>query len=233
MAAEQRPVTWRVNLRGRVDEYVARVLDSIQSAIVTLQEQVEALRRSSNSSISASSIRKELQTGGSAPLNVEGLLGKLSQPQTGGAPSRTTNPSLSDPLVQDGALFVLLGAPNQLYRVNGSHSPMTFDSIGGSGSVTSVNGASSASGFTLTGGPFATSGTLTFNVSSAANARTTLGIDALATKKSNLSAAVAPTVNDDSGAGYAIGSTWIDTVADDIYMATDVTVGAALWRKLN
>lgn len=102
----------------------------------------------------------------------------------------------------------------------------------GNGTVTSVNGASGASGFALTG-TVTSAGSITFSISNAANARTTLGIDDIATKKSNLSAAVAPTVNEDSGDGYGIGSLWIDTSADNVYIATDVTVGAALWRLLN
>jgi hypothetical protein len=66
----------------------------------------------------------------------------------------------------------------------------------------------------------------------AATARTSLGIDAVATKKSNLSAAVAPTVADDSSAGYAIGSFWIDTVLQDGYWLMDASVGAAVWKKI-
>lgn len=50
--------------------------------------------------------------------------------------------------------------------------------------------------------------------------------------KSN-TAIIAPTVNDDSGDGYALFSLWIDTVLGDVYMAVDVTVGAAVWRQLN
>lgn len=45
----------------------------------------------------------------------------------------------------------------------------------------------------------------------------------------NYAATAAPTVNDDSGDGYTIGSHWVDTVADVVYMATDVTAGAANW----
>jgi hypothetical protein len=44
-------------------------------------------------------------------------------------------------------------------------------------------------------------------------------------------ATVAPTINDDSGDGYGIGSRWIDTVTDKEYVATDVTVGAAVWKE--
>lgn len=68
--------------------------------------------------------------------------------------------------------------------------------------------------------------------SDAANARTNLGIDAIATKLSNLSAAVAPTVNEDSGDGYDVGSFWLDTTADDAYICLDAAVGAAVWRKI-
>jgi hypothetical protein len=47
--------------------------------------------------------------------------------------------------------------------------------------------------------------------------------------KSNLSASVAPTINEDSGDGYGIGSLWIDTTAAQLYVCEDATVGAANW----
>lgn len=46
----------------------------------------------------------------------------------------------------------------------------------------------------------------------------------------NMSASAAPTVNDDSGDGYAVGSTWYDTTADVMYACLDATVGTAVWR---
>lgn len=49
--------------------------------------------------------------------------------------------------------------------------------------------------------------------------------------KSNLSAAVAPTANDDSGDGYAIGSRWTDTTAKKEYVCLDATVAAAVWTE--
>jgi hypothetical protein len=52
-------------------------------------------------------------------------------------------------------------------------------------------------------------------------------------QKQNLSATVAPTANDDSGDGYVVGSTWIDTVTGNAYIATDVTTGAAVWDLTN
>jgi hypothetical protein len=45
-------------------------------------------------------------------------------------------------------------------------------------------------------------------------------------------ATVAPGVGDDTGDGYAVGSVWVDTTADKIYQAVDVTLGAAVWKEL-
>lgn len=44
-----------------------------------------------------------------------------------------------------------------------------------------------------------------------------------------LDASVPPTVNDDSSAGYAVGSMWIDTLANEAYRCVDPTAGAAIW----
>lgn len=44
-------------------------------------------------------------------------------------------------------------------------------------------------------------------------------------------ATTAPTVNDDSADGYAVGSVWIDVTNDVFYVALDVTVGNAIWRQ--
>lgn len=50
--------------------------------------------------------------------------------------------------------------------------------------------------------------------------------------RNNLAAAVAPTVTDDSSASYAVGSRWIDTVADRHWICVDATAGAAVWLEL-
>ena len=47
----------------------------------------------------------------------------------------------------------------------------------------------------------------------------------------NLAAAAAPTVNEDSGDGYSVGSRWIDTTNDKEYVCLDATVGAAVWTE--
>lgn len=42
-----------------------------------------------------------------------------------------------------------------------------------------------------------------------------------------------PTVNDDSADGYIIGDVWVNTSSDTIFMASEVTVGAAIWRDVS
>lgn len=48
-------------------------------------------------------------------------------------------------------------------------------------------------------------------------------------KLNNFAATGAPTVNDDSGDGYSIGSQWYDGSNDNMYHCLDATVGAAVW----
>lgn len=48
-----------------------------------------------------------------------------------------------------------------------------------------------------------------------------------------LDATTAPTANDDSGDGYAVGSVWIDTTNDLVYQCVDATATAAVWKLLN
>lgn len=40
---------------------------------------------------------------------------------------------------------------------------------------------------------------------------------------------VNPTANDDSSAGFDVGTVWINTATDDVFLAADVSVGAAVW----
>lgn len=48
-----------------------------------------------------------------------------------------------------------------------------------------------------------------------------------------IDATAAPTVNDDAGDGYSVGSIWIDTTNDRSYILTDSTVGAAVWQQFS
>jgi hypothetical protein len=48
----------------------------------------------------------------------------------------------------------------------------------------------------------------------------------------NIGASVDPTVNEDSGDGYAVGSLWINTTLDKAFYCLDSTVAAAVWLSL-
>ena len=54
----------------------------------------------------------------------------------------------------------------------------------------------------------------------------------LGTKKCNISATAAPTVNDDTDSGYEILSMWIDITNDRHYICLDASAGAAVWLEL-
>lgn len=58
---------------------------------------------------------------------------------------------------------------------------------------------------------------------------TTTGV--VSSLKDNIGAATAPTVNDDSGDGYSVGSRWYDTTNDQEYVCLDATVTAAVWVR--
>lgn len=128
--------------------------------------------------------------------------------------------------VQQQQLFNLQSTNFASGSTNGEIAVYSTTSQGyAAGTLTANNGL----GVAFSSAPFG----LVISINNAATMRTDLGIDTIATKKSNLGASAAPTVNDDSGGGYAIGSIWVDTTADNVYMAVDVTVGAAVWRQLN
>ena len=50
--------------------------------------------------------------------------------------------------------------------------------------------------------------------------------------KNNFTAVIAPTVSDGSAAGYSIGSGWLNTTTGFLYVASAVTVGAAVWGNV-
>jgi hypothetical protein len=53
--------------------------------------------------------------------------------------------------------------------------------------------------------------------------------NALTTRKDNTSTSN-PTVNDDTGDGYTVGSHWYNTTADSVFICVDASSGAAIWE---
>jgi len=68
----------------------------------------------------------------------------------------------------------------------------------------------------------------TFSVTEIATQTTTT-----ASITNNLAATTAPTVTDDSGSGYAVGSEWVNTASGSVYICVDATAGAAVWSQVD
>lgn len=51
-------------------------------------------------------------------------------------------------------------------------------------------------------------------------------------RKNNYTATTAPTVTDDAGDGYAVGSKWINVTLDKVYVCVDATTNAAIWKEM-
>lgn len=58
-----------------------------------------------------------------------------------------------------------------------------------------------------------------------------VGLSNVENLKVNLVAVGTPLVVDDSSAGYAVGSRWVDVSADKEYVCVDSSVGAAIWKE--
>lgn len=63
-------------------------------------------------------------------------------------------------------------------------------------------------------------------------ARTSLGLDVVATRKSQLAGTAAPTATDDIAHGYDAGSQWVDTTNHRAYVCVAATTGAAIWYEV-
>ena len=48
----------------------------------------------------------------------------------------------------------------------------------------------------------------------------------------NLAATTAPGTGDDSDDGYQIGSLWLNTTGNDMYICCDATAAAAVWKQI-
>ncbi len=78
---------------------------------------------------------------------------------------------------------------------------------------------------TLITGPYTTSGVGAVTVEA--------GGQIIIVHQNNFIATTTPTVGDDSGDGYSIGSLWFNRSTGVFYVAEDVTLGAAVWTAVN
>lgn len=124
------PGRWYPQLeRPGVDRELARAIRIAFDNIYAIRDRADNVEvrelpkvQRQAASITPERIRRNLQLGGRAPLNVSNLLGVLAQPQIGGAPSVSVLPSIQDPASQDGALLALVPS-NIIHRFDGSSEP--------------------------------------------------------------------------------------------------------------
>lgn len=64
------------------------------------------------------------------------------------------------------------------------------------------------------------------------DATSTAAIWQQTSKQNQYAGTVAPTVTNDNTQGYSLGSLWVDGVLQKIYVATNVSTGAAVWKQL-
>jgi len=48
----------------------------------------------------------------------------------------------------------------------------------------------------------------------------------------NTTAIIDPTANDDTAGGYSVGSLWINTITDEVFVCADSTTGSAVWVSI-
>jgi len=77
--------------------------------------------------------------------------------------------------------------------------------------------------------PTASNGTNTTQIATTAFVLANAGGGGGGAPLGNYTATTAPTANDDSADGYAVGSRWFNTVTSQMWTARVVTVGAAFW----
>lgn len=70
------------------------------------------------------------------------------------------------------------------------------------------------------------------DLTNAPQARINLGLTGLANSLSNMTATTNPSTGSDNTQGYSIGSTWFNTLTSAMFVATNVSTGAAVWLQI-
>lgn len=70
------------------------------------------------------------------------------------------------------------------------------------------------------------------DLTNVSQARANLNLTGLANALSNMTATTNPTVSSDHTQGYSIGSTWFNTLTNAMYVASNVSTGAAVWLQI-
>lgn len=111
---------------ARVPEKLYQHLRRVSEALLQVYGAYSEIAVDTPVELDMEEVRQALSVNGEFPLNVEGLLGVLSDPQIAGAVIASTLPAVS--LYPPGTLLILTGTTTQLYYLSDSN-PSTWTSI--------------------------------------------------------------------------------------------------------
>lgn len=178
------------------------------------------------------------ENGGGDEISVAGLSGALADPQTPSSHASSHQNGGADEISVAGLSGVLADEQNPVAHAT-EHTDGTDDiqdatsgqkGLATSTQITKLDGIEDGADVTDSTNVASAGAVMDSDFSAAEGFMRKTGAGAYEAIKSNLNASVAPTVNDDSGSGYAVGSRWIDTTADKEYVCLDATSTAAVWK---
>lgn len=139
---------------------------------------------------------------------------------------------IHESFIWDGSAWLSMSTPDAVTSVNGATGAITLDTD---------NVAEGAANLYYTQARVSANSNVAAN--SAHRAQTSgnphgvtkadVGLSQVANIKNNFGAGSPPLVSDDSASGYAIGSRWVVAGGGGTYHAVDVSVGAAIWTRLD
>jgi len=131
----------------------------------------------------------------------------------------------------------LIGHTNDCLKANAALGIYTLGACSSSGGASKFTDLSDVPNSYIGQGtniPRVNSGATGLEFRTPSQVKSDIGLSNVPNLKVNLNASANPTVNDDTNAGYSIGSLWIrtNTTPRTYWVATDVSAGAAVWKQL-
>ena len=128
----QRNIDWTPNITGDVPANTEYAIKRLYEDVRRVSLRVDSVESRPLPKIDVASIKRQLQAGGVAPLNLTGLIGQTAEPQQAAAPNFITLPDISSPAAQGGALARQDGI---LYVFDDSTNPGEWKIIGALGAI--------------------------------------------------------------------------------------------------
>ncbi len=133
---------WIPNLAGQATDAVDQAVRYLFQALYSLLNRVSVLESKPPATPDINAIKAALQSSGPSPLNINGLIGQLSQPQIAKAPNVSPLPGFDNNLAQDGTLTIFEGV---LYYYSTATNPGKWIAVGAVGTIIQTTHAGRAS----------------------------------------------------------------------------------------